>query len=70
MNLNCVRPRLRQPEVPEERSAPFAVDKSENGDDKAATDPGDDAVDVAPRLPGVSADELLRLKQQMYRTDI
>ena len=68
-------PQLRAPEIApaeeaEERSAPFAVDKSENGDDKASSNPGDDANDVAPRLPGVSGNELLRFKQQMYRTDI
>ena len=68
-------PQLRTPELApaeeaEERSAPFAVDKSENGEEKASTAPGDDASDVAPRLPGVSGDELLRFKQQMYRTDI
>ena len=68
-------PQLRTPEFApaeeaDERSAPFAVDKSENGEDKASSAAGNDANDVTPRLPGVSGDELLRFKQQMYRTDI
>lgn len=68
-------PQLRTPEIApaeevDERSAPFAVDKSDNGEEKTPTGSGDDASDIAPRLPGVSGDELLRFKQQMYRTDI
>jgi hypothetical protein len=61
---------LAPAEEADERSAPFAVDKSENAEEKASTAPGDDASDMAPRLPGVSGDELLRFKRQMYRTDI
>jgi len=68
-------PQLRTPEITpaeeaQERSAPFAVDKWENGDENVSTDPGSDSVDAAPRLPGLSDDELSRFKQQMYRTDI
>ena len=68
-------PQLRAPEgtpaeEADERSAPFAVDKSENGEDKTPAGPRNEANDAAPRLPGVSGDELLRFKQQMYRTDI
>ena len=68
-------PQLRAPEAPpaeeaDERSAPFAVDKSENGEETKSTVTGDEASDVAPGLPGVSGDELVRFKQQMYRTDI
>lgn len=68
-------PQLRTTEAPpaedaDGRSVPFAVDKSENVEKPAATAPEDEASDIAPSLPGVSSDELLRLKQQMYRTDI
>lgn len=68
-------PRLRAPEVPapeklDERSSTFVVDEPEKVEKPATTVPGDEVSDVTPRLPGVSGDELLRLKQQMYRTDI
>jgi hypothetical protein len=68
-------PQLRTPEIPEtaesdERSAPFVVDKPEKVEKPAASVPDAETSDVAPRLPGVSSDELLRFKQQMYRTDI
>ena len=68
-------PQLRTREIApaeevDERSAPFAVDKSDNGEEKTSTTSGDDANDIAPRLPGADGDELLRFKQQMYRTDI
>ena len=68
-------PQLRAPEVPateemDERGAPFAVEKPEKVEKPAATVPEVEATDVAPRLPGVSSDDALRFKQQMYRTDI
>jgi hypothetical protein len=68
-------PQLRAPEVPateelDKRSAPFVVEKPEKAEKPAATVPEVEATDVAPRLPGVSSDDALRFKQQMYRTDI
>ena len=66
--------RARQPGLSEQEqngdlSAPLAVDKSENVEEPARgleTDP----VDSGAELPGFSADELHRYRQQMYRTDI
>lgn len=68
-------PQLRTPEIStveeaDERSAPLAVDKSDNIEKPASAVPGKEASNAAPRMPGVSSDELLRFKQQMYRTDI
>lgn len=68
-------PQLRAPEAPEtedldERNAPFVVEKPDKVEKPAAIVPEEEAGDVAPRLPGVSSDEALRFKQQMYRTDI
>jgi len=65
-------PQLRTPEVStvqeaDERGAPLAVDKSDNVEKPASTVSGNEASDEAP---GVPSDELLRFKQQMYRTDI
>lgn len=68
-------PQLRAPELPsteeaDERGAPFVVEKPAKAEKPAATGPEDAARDVAPRMPGVSGDETLRFKHQMYRTDI
>jgi len=68
-------PQLRAPEVPttddsDERSVPFVVEKPDKVEKPAATGPEAEAGDAAPRLPGVSSDDALRFKQQMYRTDI
>jgi hypothetical protein len=68
-------PQLRAPEVPETeeadtRSAPFAVDKPENAEKPTTTVPGDKDSEPSPHLPGVSSDDVLRFKRQMYRTDI
>ena len=63
------QPTLAEPEGDDDFSAPFAVDKSETGDEPAGvleTDP----VEGTTELPGFGADELLRYRQQMYRTDI
>lgn len=55
---------------PDTRTAPMAIDKSE-----AAEPPGSGAAkskidSAAPRIPGISGDDLVRFKRQMYRTDI
>lgn len=66
--------RARQPSLAEQQhngdlSAPLAVDNSENVDESAASLESD-PVDSPAELPGFSADELHRYRQQMYRTDI
>ena len=60
---------MSEPERSVDFSAPLAVDKSENIEEPA---PGleSDPVDSAAELPGFSADDLHRYRQQMYRTDI
>ena len=63
------QPNLAEPEQTGDLSAPLVVDKSENVEEQAAgleSDP----VDSLAELPGFSADELHRYRQQMYRTDI
>ena len=63
------QPEMSEPERSVDFSAPLAVDKSENIEETA---PGleSDPVDSAAELPGFSADDLHRYRQQMYRTDI
>ena len=63
-------PDFLESDEPEERNAPMAIDKPESVNSTSAA-PGE-AEDVVPgpRLPGISRDELLRFKRQMYRTDI
>ena len=63
------QPDLSEPEEPGVLSAPLAVDKSENAEEPPAG-LETDAVDSGAALPGFSADELDRYRQQMYRTDI
>ena len=64
----------RQPGLPESEqagdlSAPLAVDKTETTDEPAAVLEADPTAAPAER-PDFSSDELLRYRQQMYRTDI
>lgn len=63
------QPGLSEPEETGDLGAPLAVDKTENVDDTAAVLEAD-PVDSVAELPGFSADELSRYRQQMYRTDI
>lgn len=63
------QPTLSQPETDDDFSAPFAVDKSENVDEPAGVLDAD-PVEGTTELPGFGADELLRYREQMYRTDI
>ena len=68
-------PQLRAPETPQTedvdaRHAPLTVDKSNNGEENAATVEGSDSNAVTTALPGVTGDDLVRFKRQMYRTDI
>lgn len=63
-------PGLAEAEDVDERNAPMAIDKSDSADSASAeSDDGEDA-SPGPRLPGISSDEFLRFKRQMYRTDI
>jgi hypothetical protein len=67
--------RHRAPGLPgideaERDDAPLATDQSESIDAPVSesTEPESDL--TAPRLPGISGDDLLRFKRHMYRTDI
>jgi hypothetical protein len=62
-------PQLADPEQPNDMSAPIAVDTSEASEEPAAII-STDQTDGATELPGFSADELLRYRQQMFRKDI
>jgi hypothetical protein len=63
-------PDLAEADEPEERHAPMVIDKPESvNSSSAAPDQAESAV-PGPHLPGVSHDEFLRFKRQMYRTDI
>jgi hypothetical protein len=63
------QPRLQPPRENDDFTAPLAVDKSETLEDPPDLLEADPA-DAAAELPGFGADELLRYRQQMYRTDI
>lgn len=63
------QPDLSEPEIAEDRSAPFAVDKTDSKEEPAAALEAEPA-DSAAELPSFSADELLRYREQMFRTDI
>ena len=63
------QPRLQPPRENDDFTAPLAVDKSETLEDPPGVLEADPA-DAAAELPGFGADELLRYRQQMYRTDI
>ena len=63
------QPDLSEPEQPGDLSAPLAVDKSENLEESSAG-LETDTIDSGAELPGFTADELHRYRQQMYRTDI
>ena len=60
---------LPEPEILEDRSAPLAVDQADGIEESAAVLEAAPA-DSTTELPGISADELLRYRQQMFRTDI
>lgn len=51
-------------------AAPMAVDQGETVEESASESESDDARKTSARLPGVSEDELMRFKRQMYRKDI
>ena len=51
-------------------TAPLAVDQVETVEEAAKKANSDEATKTSADLPGVSADDLLRFKRQMYRTDI
>lgn len=63
------QPRLLEPQANDDFTAPLAVDKSETLEDPHGVLDSDPA-DAAAELPGFGADEFLRYRQQMYRTDI
>ena len=63
------QPNLPEPEVAGDRVAPLAVDKADGIEEPAAVLEAEPA-DSAAELPGFAADELLRYRQQMFRTDI
>ena len=62
-------PRMQQPREDEAFNAPLAVEKTESLEDRPGvleTDPAE----ASAEFPGFGAGELLRYRQQMYRTDI
>ena len=63
------QPGLAEPEQAGDRSAPLAVDKTENAEEPTAVLETNPTAAPAER-PDFSSDELLRYRQQMYRTDI
>ena len=63
------QPKLQQLQADDEFNAPLAVDKSETQDDPSVSLEADPA-EAAAQFPGFGDDELLRYRQQMYRTDI
>lgn len=62
-------PRLQQPREDEGFNAPLAVDKTETLEDPPGVLEAGPA-EAAAEFPGFGADDLLRYRQQMYRTDI
>ena len=60
---------LSEPDEVEVVAAPLAVGKTK-AIEKPATELDTNQTDVAAELPGFSADELLRYRQQMFRKDI
>ena len=62
-------PRLQQPREDVDFNAPLAVEKTETLEDRPGVLEADPA-DASAKFPGFGADELLRYRQQMYRTDI
>jgi hypothetical protein len=63
------QPGLPEPDVEHDRSAPLAVDKTDGVEEPTAVLEAEPA-DSGAELPGFSSDELLRYRQQMFRTDI
>lgn len=63
------QPNLAEPEQARDLSAPLAVDKTESADEPSHVLRADPAAAPA-EVSGFSSDELLRYRQQMYRTDI
>lgn len=60
------QPTLQRPQEGDDFNPPLAVDQSEPREDPRGVLPAD----AAAQFPGFGADELLRYRQQMYRTDI
>ena len=63
------QPNLDRREQEDDFSAPLAVDKSEALEESVGVLDADPA-EAAAEFPGFVVDELLRYRQQMYRTDI
>ena len=57
-------------ETAEELAPPLAVEQTDTIEEAASNAVTDDARNSAADLPGVSDDDLIRFKRQMYRTDI
>ena len=54
----------------DEMAAPLAVDQGDTVEEAASKAESEDARKTSAGLPGVSQDDLLRFKRQMYRKDI
>jgi len=63
------QPKLQRPQPDDDFNAPLAVDQSETLEDPPGVlEP--DQTDAAAEILGFGADDLLRYRREMYRTDI
>ena len=54
----------------DEMAAPMAAEQGETVEEAAPETKSKETSDTSARLPGVSQDDLIRFKRQMYRKDI
>ena len=54
----------------DELAAPMAAEQGETVEETAPKAKSEEVSDTSARLPGVSEDDLIRFKRQMYRKDI
>ena len=54
----------------DEMAAPMASEQGETVEESATKADSDESRETSARLPGVSEDDLIRFKRQMYRKDI
>jgi hypothetical protein len=54
----------------DEMAAPLAAEQGETIEEAATRADSEESPETSARLPGVSEDDLMRFKRQMYRKDI
>ena len=54
----------------DEMAAPLAAEQGETIEEAATKADSEESAETSARLPGVSEDDLMRFKRQMYRKDI